>query len=309
MTPNDFPRIAERDRLHVDARLREIVATLASHHDRMGEAIGYALLEGGKRLRPLLCLWTHDVFAGAESSRTRRAALDASCAIECVHTYSLVHDDLPCMDDDDLRRGKPSVHRRYDDATAVLVGDALLALAFEILGRLPAQETNDAAALDAVRVLASAAGTGGLITGQALDLSSTASDTTRGAHDIPLVERIHEFKTARLFAAAMEIGAAIAWEGRGPAEARERVRHAGLLAGGAFQIVDDLLDLNADAKTLGKTPRKDVDRGKLTFPSAAGVAAAEKTARERIGQALELLPEAANSPLADLLAFVAERRS
>jgi geranylgeranyl pyrophosphate synthase len=257
----------------------------------------------------LLCLWTHDAFAGAESSRTRRAALDTACAIECVHTYSLVHDDLPCMDDDDLRRGKPSVHRRYDDATAVLVGDALLTLAFDILGRLPAHGTSAVVALDAVRVLAAAAGTGGLITGQALDLASTVSDATRGPEDLPLVERIHEFKTARVFAAAMEMGAMIAWDGKDPRKSRERVRRAGLLAGGAFQIVDDLLDLNADAKTLGKTPRKDVDRGKLTFPSAAGVAAAEKTARERIEQALELMPEAARTPLADLLAFVAERRS
>jgi farnesyl diphosphate synthase len=306
---SDFQRVWEHDRAQVDARLREIVEALASHHDRMGEAIRYAVLDAGKRLRPLLCLWTHDVFAGADAKRTRRAALDAGCAIECVHTYSLVHDDLPCMDDDDLRRGKASLHRRYDEATAVLAGDALLALAFDILGRLRAHEIDATVALEAVSTVASAAGTGGLITGQALDLASTSADASRSPDDVSMVERIHEFKTARLFAASMEIGAAMAWEGTGPAEARERVQQAGLLAGGAFQIVDDLLDLNGDAKTLGKTPRKDVDRGKLTFPSVAGVVAAEKTARERIAQALALLPEAAHTPLSDLLAFVAERRS
>ena len=219
-----------------------------------------------------------------------------------MHTYSLVHDDLPCLDDDDLRRGRPSLHRRFDEATAILTGDALLALAFEILGGV---EAPAGVALDTVGVLASAAGTGGLITGQALDLEHTG----RGG-DLALVERIHEFKTARLIAASMEMGAVLAWNGEAPAgDARARVQRAGLLAGSAFQIVDDLLDVQGDAATLGKTPRKDAARGKLTYPAAAGIAATEAAARERTEKALGCLPEAASAPLAALIGFVAERRS
>jgi geranylgeranyl pyrophosphate synthase len=186
----------------------------------------------------------------------------------------------------------------------VLAGDALLTLGFELLANLDAAP---AVALDAVRVLASAAGTGGLITGQALDLEHTGR-AHRG--ELALVERIHEFKTARLFSAAMEIGALIAWDGQVPSgDARERVRRAGHLAGSAFQIVDDLLDLESDAATLGKTPRKDVERGKLTFPAVAGRSAAEQAARERIASALGSLPEAGGTPLSALLALVETRRS
>jgi len=284
--------------------LRAIVDANAAPHETMAEAIRYALLGGGKRIRPLLCLWTHDAFATASGNPpTRDAALDAACALECVHTYSLAHDDLPCMDDDDLRRGQPSLHRRYDEATAILTGDALLALAFEILAGAGAPT---GVALEAVRVVARAAGTGGLITGQALDLENTGRDV----RDLALVERIHEFKTGRLIAASLEIGALAAWNGSTPTgDARTRVQRAGLLIGSAFQIVDDLLDVQGDAATLGKTPRKDVARGKPTYPAAAGIAASEGTARERIERALDLLPEAAETPLAALVRFVAERRS
>jgi geranylgeranyl pyrophosphate synthase len=205
------------------------------------------------------------------------------------------------MDDDDLRRGQPSVHRKFDQATAVLTGDALLTLAFEILGNLKAPADT---ALEAVRVLSAAAGTSGLIAGQALDLAHSAG--TAGA-SITLVERIHEHKTARLIAAAMDMGALIS--GRADADARARVRRAGLLAGSAFQIVDDLLDLEGDAVTLGKTPRKDVEKAKLTFPAVAGAPAAHQAASERIERALGALPEATGTPLAALMGFFAERRS
>lgn len=308
MTPSGFDGTAERDRAAVEVRLRALVDALASHHDGIREAIAYALLGAGKRLRPLLCLWTHDVFAREGGAATRGAVLDAACAIECVHTYSLVHDDLPCMDDDDLRRGRASLHRRFDEATAVLTGDALLSLGFEIVARIDSRGVTPAAALDAIRVLAAAAGTGGLITGQALDLGATAPPA--GGGSLALVERIHEFKTARLIAASMEVGAALAAQAPGTAsDVRTRVRSAGLLAGSAFQIVDDLLDLDGDAKTLGKTPGKDVDHGKVTYPSVAGKAQALEAVRDRIAKALALIPEAAGTPLAALVAYVAERRS
>ncbi len=301
MTQSDFERASARDRDAIEGRLRAIVDERASQHERIGDAIRHALLGGGKRVRPLLCLWTHDVFAGA-SSPTRASALDAACALECVHTYSLVHDDLPCMDDDDLRRGRPSLHRAFDEATAVLTGDALLTLAFEILATLPA---SCEVALEATRVLSAAAGTGGLIAGQAMDLAASGAAATRA--DVELVEQIHERKTASLIAAAMEIGAIVSTRATG--EARERVRRVGVLTGSAFQIVDDLLDVEGEAATLGKTPRNDLARGKLTYPAAAGVAQAQATARARIGAALAALPEALGTPLEALIRFVAERQS
>lgn len=299
MTTSPFETALARDRAAIDARLRALVETHAAQHAGIAEAIRYALFGGGKRVRPLLCLWTHDVFA--RSTATRAMAMDAACAVECVHAYSLVHDDLPCMDDDDLRRGQPTLHRRFDEATAVLTGDALLSLAFEIAATLEAEPT---LALEAVRVLAQAAGTGGLITGQALDLEHTGQAESG---EVALVERIHEFKTARLIAAAMELGALSAVGA--PSDARERVRRAGLWIGSAFQIVDDLLDERGDVETIGKTPGKDRERGKLTFPAAAGTPAALQAARDRIARALSELPEAAATPLAALVGFVAERRS
>jgi geranylgeranyl pyrophosphate synthase len=305
MTSSDFERAAEQDRAAVEARLRDVLDARAAHHGRMREALGYALLGAGKRVRPLLCLWTHDAFAPLAAADARDAALDAACALECAHTYSLVHDDLPCMDDDDLRRGKPSLHRRFDEATAVLAGDALLSLSFEILSGLEPVRVAAPVALEALGIHSAAVGSGGLITGQALDLEAT--EATAGPAGVARVERIHEFKTARLIAAAMEIGVLLG-EKPSLAATRTRVRAAGLLAGSAFQIVDDLLDLDSDAKTLGKTPRKDVKHGKLTYPAVAGRAAASAAAEDRIARALACLPEAAGTPLAALLAYVAERR-
>lgn len=281
----------------MERRIEELVARLAHQHAGMRSAIEYSLLGGGKRVRPLLCLWSHDAFGG----RRRDAALDCAVALECVHTYSLVHDDLPCMDNDDLRRGKPSSHRRFGEATAVLTGDALLSLGFEILATLGERHApDDDFALALVRVLAEAAGTGGLITGQALDLAPPAE------RDLAAVERIHEHKTGRLIAAAMEAGALLAGA---DTQARARVRRAGLEAGSAFQIADDLLDLVGSEDSLGKTPGKDVNGGKLTFPAAVGVERSRAEAARRIEAALAALPEAAGTPLASLLEHFVGRGS
>jgi geranylgeranyl diphosphate synthase type II len=289
--------MAAADRAAIEARLDALVATLASQHGGMREAIRYSLLGGGKRLRPLLCLWTHDLCGG----QRRGAALDAACAVECIHTYSLIHDDLPCMDDDDFRRGRPSSHRRFGEAIAVLAGDALLNLAYEILTTLPVRhEIDPAACLEAAATLAAAAGTGGLITGQALDVTAPADG------DRALVERIHDHKTARLIAAAMEVGAIVAGADRA---VRGRVRRAGMEAGRAFQIVDDLLDLEGSQESLGKTPRKDVKGGKLTFPAVAGREAARARARELGAAALQALPAARGTPVERVLRFIVERSS
>jgi len=295
----DFATLLDADRSAVELRCVELLEQLAPEHEGMREAMGYSLLGGGKRLRPLLCLWTADLAGGGN----RSAALDAACAIECVHTYSLVHDDLPCMDDDDMRRGKPSSHRRFDEATAVLTGDALLTLAFAILATLPGRhaDVTEGVALEVLRVLSTAAGTGGLITGQALDLNPDV----RGGVDE--VIRIHENKTARMIAAAMEIGAVMGGADDG---FRQGARETGRLTGLGFQIVDDLLDLEMDEETLGKTPGKDVKTGKLTYPAAAGLETARSEARRLLAAGLASLPAGgADGRLGILLRQLVERRA
>ena len=261
-------------RREINARLTDIV----SRHDvpaPVHDAIRYTLLDGGKRLRPLLCLWTHDALGG----KRRGACLDVAAAIECMHTYSLVHDDLPCMDDDDLRRGKASCHREFGEGIAVLTGDALLTLAFEITATLGERwEVDDATAVAVTRVLAHAGGAGGLITGQTLDLQPESM-----AASLESVDRIHHFKTAALISAAMEAGARMAGAG---AAAVRGVAEAGILAGRAFQIIDDVLDVQMDEKTLGKTPGKDAKDGKLTYPAIAGVDAARQRAATLVAEAL-----------------------
>ncbi|HEX6789826.1 MAG TPA: farnesyl diphosphate synthase [Candidatus Krumholzibacteria bacterium] len=295
MASDGLDALARDDRAAVESRLEALVDALASHHEGMREAIRWSLLGGGKRVRPLLCLWTHDALGG----RARDAALDAACAVECVHTYSLVHDDLPCMDNDDFRRGRPSSHRRFGEAVAVLAGDALLTLAFDILATLGERHPLDPGlCLDSVAALARASGTGGLISGQAMDLAPPSP------RDAAVVDSIHLRKTARLIAAAMEVGAIIAGA---PRARRDAVRAAGLEAGLAFQAVDDILDIEGAKETLGKTPGKDVHDGKLTLPSVVGLEAARAKAREHTEAALAGLPGGPGTPLEILVRNLVER--
>jgi geranylgeranyl diphosphate synthase type II len=265
----------ESDRSAVERRLRELVDTLAAEHQGIHEAISYCLLGGGKRLRPILCLWTHDLVGG----NWRDVALDAACAIECVHTYSLIHDDLPCMDDDDYRRGRPSAHKKFGEATAVLTGDALLTLAFHVIATLPRRfpDMETQRALEVSEVLSFAAGTGGLITGQALDLAGSAA-----TGDLEAVSIIHRNKTAMLISASMEIGAVCG--GVSP-DIRTQIRESGLKAGEAFQIIDDVLDCVTDRETLGKTPGKDAASDKLTWPAMSGIENARAAAVSLVREA------------------------
>jgi len=278
-----FGSRCERERITVEGRLTELIEELASEHDGMREAISYSLLSGGKRLRPILCLWTHDLVGGSR----RDVALDAACAIECVHTYSLIHDDLPCMDDDDFRRGRPSSHKKFGEATAVLAGDALLTLAFQIVSTMPERLGRGGAVeaktvVDIASVLSKSAGTGGLITGQALDMAGSGETGT-----LEDVRRIHQNKTARLIAAAMEVGSVAGGAG---SETRERIREAGTLAGEAFQVVDDVLDCVTEIDTLGKTPGKDALGDKLTFPAVVGIERARAEADKLTTAAKAALP-------------------
>lgn len=229
------------------------------------EAVEYALLGGGKRVRPAL------VRLVAGDAADGGAVAAAAVAIECVHTYSLVHDDLPCMDDDDLRRGRPTVHRAYSEATAVLVGDALQALAFEALAGVP--EVGGAMAL----ALARAAGPAGMVGGQALDLEGEGK--ALGADD---VREIHRAKTAALLGASAELGALAA--GAGP-ERVASARSFGVALGMCFQAMDDVLDVTGDAGTLGKTPGKDAGASKGTLVAALGLEGAREDAAASASEA------------------------
>ena len=281
-----FAESIEREQRDINARCGEWLDRRSGSPANIEAPLRYTLLDGGKRLRPMLCLWTHDVVGGG----VRDAALDAACALECLHTYSLVHDDLPCMDDDDMRRGKPSCHVAFGEGIAVLTGDALLTMCFEIVGALNQRwQVPVERVVELVGVIASAAGHDGLITGQALDLMS---DTM--SRDLETVERVHRHKTAALIAASMEVGAVVAGA---ESQVRNAVRATGLLAGQAFQIIDDILDVQMDRETLGKTPGKDEKDGKLTYPAVEGINASKARAVALIASAKSALPQGSQNSL------------
>ena len=234
---------------------------------RLHEAMRYAALEGGKRVRPLLA------FAAGEVTQAPPEKLEiAAAAVELIHAYSLVHDDLPCMDDDVLRRGKPTVHVEYDEATALLVGDALQTLAFQLLAEH--RLASDAARqLEMVKLLAHAAGSRGMAGGQQIDLESTGKTLT-----LPELEFMHIHKTGALIRAAVLLGAACG-EPLGEAE-RAKLDHYAKALGLAFQVVDDLLDAEASTATLGKTAGKDSRQGKSTYVSLLGTHRTRDLAQE-----------------------------
>ncbi|MEZ6196468.1 MAG: polyprenyl synthetase family protein [Planctomycetota bacterium] len=226
------------------------------------EAMRYSLLAGGKRLRPAMALATSEMLGGDLAN-----VLPAACALEMIHTYSLIHDDLPCMDDDDLRRGRPTCHVKFGEDMAVLAGDGLSNAAFLLIAR----ETRDKDLVASlVEELATAAGTDGMIGGQVLDMKHMG-----GAPDLEVVREIHARKTGALIVASVRLGALAA---RADAEVLERVTRYGRLVGEAFQIVDDVLDVTADDATLGKSAGKDVEQGKMTFPACIGVEASREEA-------------------------------
>ncbi|MDF3056486.1 MAG: farnesyl-diphosphate synthase [Rariglobus sp.] len=238
---------------------------------RIHEAMRYSVQAGGKRLRPVLTLSAAALF------RPHAPALPAAVAIECVHTYSLVHDDLPCMDNDDLRRGRPTAHRQFDEATALLAGDGLLTHAFLILSTHYGADPLLATAL--VRELADAAGSARLIGGQMQDLlAEKKTDATAAELDF-----IHLNKTAAMLEASLVMGGRI---GGADDSTLAHLRAAGRHLGLAFQIVDDVLDATADSKTLGKTAGKDARSGKTTYASLHGIDAARRMAKEQTDAAL-----------------------
>lgn len=286
----DFKIALAREGERIERRLLELISGLPDDPAVIKGAIGYSLLDGGKRLRPALCLWTHYFLGGSR----REACLDVACAIEALHTYSLIHDDLPCMDDDDMRRGKPSSHKKYGEAIAVLAGDALLTLCFEIISSIGKQWSVPVTqVVDITSLIARTAGAGGLIRGQVLDLM-----WENKAGDERLVQEIHTNKTAVLIAASMEAGAVLADAGT---DARAVIRRVGLCAGKAFQIMDDVLDVEAGDAELGKTAGKDAEQGKLTYPAAIGLDASKARAAELIAEARAGLRSLGDAPLLEAI--------
>ncbi|WP_048440145.1 polyprenyl synthetase family protein [Caenimonas sp. SL110] len=257
----------------------------------LGDAMRYAVLDGGKRLRPLLVLAASEAVGGNPA-----AALRAACAVELIHAYSLVHDDMPCMDNDVMRRGKPTVHVKYGQAQALLAGDALQALAFELL-------TPDDPAIDAsiqaglCRLLAKAAGHDGMAGGQAIDLASVGLNLTEKQ-----LREMHKRKTGALLQGSVMMGAAC---GQLSAVAQSALQSYGAAVGLAFQVVDDILDVTADSATLGKTAGKDAAQDKPTFVSLLGLERSRDHAQELLAQAQASLRE---SGLADTTALEALAR-
>ncbi|MBL0395189.1 polyprenyl synthetase family protein [Ramlibacter monticola] len=254
----------------------------------LGDAMRYAVLDGGKRLRPLLVLGACEAVGG-----NAEAALRAGCAVELIHAYSLVHDDMPCMDNDVLRRGKPTVHVQFGEATALLAGDALQALAFELLTPADARIPEHTQAR-LCRLLALSAGHAGMAGGQAIDLAAVGKALTESE-----LRHMHRLKTGALLQTSVMMGAAC---GEPDAQALAGLREYGAALGLAFQVVDDILDVTADSATLGKTAGKDAAQDKPTYVSLLGLARARAYASELLEQARAALR---TTGLADTRALLA----
>jgi farnesyl diphosphate synthase len=259
------------------------------------EAMRYAVLGGGKRVRPLLAFAAGEA-VGAPPERLERVA----CAVECIHAYSLVHDDLPCMDDDVLRRGKPTAHVAYGEATALLAGDSLQALAFQLISEIPL--TNEPREqVEMMRLFAHACGSRGMAGGQAIDLDSVGK-----AIDLAQLEHMHVHKTGALIRASVLMGAAC---GRTVPASRDGLDHYARAIGLAFQVVDDILDYEAPTASLGKTAGKDAAQGKPTYVSLLGMVRAKEFAAELRQRALDALQKVPGQSrrLAELADFIVYR--
>ncbi len=291
----DFSARLEENAAAVEAVLDDLLRPRPTWPGRLTEAMRYAVLGGGKRLRPFVLAEAAQML-GADG----KGMLYAAAALECVHCYSLVHDDLPAMDDDDLRRGKPTVHRAFDEATAILVGDTLLTLAFEILAN-PVTSPDAEIRVALAEGLARAAGAGGMAGGQALDLAGEGK-----ALDEDEIAALQSMKTGALFRYAAEAGAIIAGAERAD---RERLGAFGSALGAAFQLADDLLDHAGDTASLGKVTRRDAEREKPTLVALLGEREARSALQTRIAAA-EASLSAYGDKAATLLAaarFVAQR--
>ncbi len=275
MTPDfDLKQYLEARRLMVEEALEVALPQQDGPETRVVEAMRYSLFAGGKRLRPILCLAASEAVGG-----DLKAAMPAGCALEMIHTYSLIHDDLPAMDDDDLRRGKPTNHKVFGEAIAILAGDGLLTEAFVLLSDynslLPER------AVQVIGVIAEAASYRGMVGGQVVDILSQNKRA-----DLETVQQMHSRKTAALIAAATESGALA---GKGSEAQVAALARYGRAIGLAFQIADDILDIEGDTELLGKTTGADEARGKVTYPAAVGLERSRQAANEMVNDALAAL--------------------
>jgi geranylgeranyl pyrophosphate synthase len=283
---SDFKTSLQDKARIVNAALDELLSEQTNIPEHLAEAMRYTLSAPGKRIRSALVMWCCDL-AAAGASHEGDARI-AAAALEMVHTYSLVHDDLPAMDDDDLRRGRPTCHKAFDEATAILVGDGLLTLAFEILA---ARIADPALSVALIRELAQAAGPAGMIAGQMGDLKA---ENTIG--DVATLESIHVNKTAKMFRCAAVMGGRC---GRAGAEALNLLAEYGLKIGLGFQIADDILDVSASSEQLGKTAGKDVEAAKCTYPAVVGIEESKQIERRLADEAVAALRPF--GPQADIL--------
>nr|WP_315234958.1 farnesyl diphosphate synthase [uncultured Limnohabitans sp.] len=301
MSPFDLKAWMQVHLDRVEAALSDAIQ--AESPAALGQAMRYAVLDGGKRLRPLLVLATAEALGDARQSA---AALNAACAIELIHAYSLVHDDMPCMDNDVLRRGKPTVHVQFGEAQALLAGDALQTLAFEML---TPQDGSVAASAQAtcVALLARASGYQGMAGGQAIDLASVGQRLSEDQ-----LRQMHRLKTGALLLCSVQMGVACA--AGVPDAAQTALARFGQALGLAFQVVDDVLDVTADSATLGKTAGKDEAADKPTYVALMGLEAAKAYADDLADQAMQALadtglPDARLAALRGLTAMVVQRNN
>lgn len=289
----------KRCQSRVDAALDELFQAPRDELERLYQAMRYSVMNGGKRVRPLL------VYAACEALQGDIERADgAACAVELIHAYSLVHDDLPAMDDDDLRRGQPTTHKAFDEATAILAGDGLQSLAFEILADRRRNPQDPEVRLQMLSALGGAAGPAGMVGGQAIDLGSVGQKLDREA-----LETMHRHKTGALIEASVLLGALAS--GKADDLSLKALLQYARAIGLAFQVQDDILDVESDTATLGKTQGKDEAHDKPTYPALLGLDAAKDYALELRDQALHVLRAFGNSaePLRELARYIVERRS
>lgn len=288
-----------RCQARVDAALEKLFVAPREELTRIYAAMRYSVVNGGKRVRPLLA------YAACEALGGELARADgAACAVELIHAYSLVHDDLPAMDDDDLRRGQPTTHIAFDEACAILAGDGLQALAFEVIGNAQLNPQDAQIRLDMLLILARAAGSAGMVGGQAIDLESVGRKIDQAA-----LETMHRHKTGALIEASVQLGALAS--GHADAAALSALRRYAEAIGLAFQVQDDILDVESDTTTLGKTQGKDQAHDKPTYPALLGLDAAKAYAlalRDQALAALEGLGDSAE-PLRALARYIVDRRN
>lgn len=289
---SDFSERLQVYQKSVETALDHWLPSASIQPEKLHEAMRYSVLSDGKRIRPVM------LYATGEAFGVDLATLDGpACAVEIIHAYSLIHDDLPAMDDDDLRRGRPTCHKAYDDATAILAGDALQALSFHILANDPSIKVNDRQRLTMIDTLAIASGSRGMAGGQAIDLASVGHSLS-----IAELENMHIHKTGALITASAKLGA-LSVEDIEPTLLK-CISHYANCIGLAFQIKDDILDIESDTETLGKPQGSDIAMNKPTYPNLLGLDGAKKAANDLYNEALESLNAFDNR--ADMLRSIAD---